>query len=67
MPRIYGEEQRKVKRQVCEDLIEELNLTYLKSFQTITEKGFGDGAIADLTQLFLTSRDCAINSIKEGM
>ena len=67
MTRIYGEDQRIMKKKVCDELIDELNLTYLNSFQTITEKGFGDGVVAELTQLFLMSRDVAINTIKDGI
>ena len=65
MARIYGDEQRLARKKLCEDLIDELNLTYLKSFEKLTDEGFGDGVIAKLTQLFLKSRDAAIDTIKE--
>ena len=67
MSRLYGEEQRLAKTKVCEDLIHQLNLTYLKTFEKITNEGFGDGVIATLTQLFLKSRDAAINTILEDI
>ena len=63
MSRVYREEQREAQRKVCNDLIEQLEGTYLRTFEKITDIGFGDGVIAKLTQLILISREGAISPL----
>ena len=63
MSRVYREEQREAQRKVCNDLIEQLEGIYLRTFEKITDIGFGDGVIAKLTQLILISREAAISPL----
>ena len=67
MSRIYGHEQREARKKICEDLIEQLNQLYLQTFEEITKVGFGDGVLANLTQLLLKSRDQAITPLEDDM
>tara|TARA_Y100001970_G_C13908092_1_gene687108 strand:+ start:455 stop:652 length:198 start_codon:yes stop_codon:yes gene_type:complete len=61
MIRKYGDEQRKAVAKIKEELIDELEKTYLLSFEKLNEAGLGDGVIVKLTQLFLMSKDAAVS------
>ena len=59
------EEQRRKIRQEREDLIEELEAIYHKSFERLTELDLGEGSVARLTLLLLRSREAAITPLQE--
>ncbi len=63
MTRLYGIEQREAEKKVCNELIEQLEDLYLRTFEKLTDIGFGDGVIARLTQVLLLSRDSAISPL----
>ena len=60
MSRLYGNDQRDAEQKICNDLIEQLDDVYLRTFDKLTDIGFGDGVIARLTQLLLVSKEAAI-------
>ena len=64
MNRKYGAEQRQVVCKIREDLIAELNLTYMRVFENLDKQGLGEGMVAKVTQLILLSRDAAISPLE---
>ena len=67
MVRIYREEQRAAIKEIREDLIEELESTYLKTFNKLNEIGLGEGMVIRLTQTILLSRDAAISPLRDDI
>ena len=67
MVRIYREEQRAAIKGIREDLIEELESTYLKTFNKLNEIGLGEGMVIRLTQTILLSRDAAISPLRDDI
>ena len=67
MVRIYREEQRAAIKEIREDLIEELESTYLKTFNKLNEIGLGEGMVIRLTQKILLSRDAAISPLRDDI
>ena len=67
MKRKYGEEQRCTVKSLKEELISELEVVYMKSFDKITKSGLGVGAAAKLTQNILLSKESAITCIKKNL
>lgn len=65
MKRIYGEEQRAAARLIRQELIIKLETIYLKTFEELNEAGLGEGMVIKLTQLFLLSRDGALNPLQK--
>ncbi len=63
MARKYGEEQRVAADTIRENLLNQLQKLYLKTFQEIMEAELGAGTTTKLTQLFLLSRDGAITPL----
>ena len=67
MKRKYGNEQRESVTAMKEDLVKQLDSLYLKAFEGLNYSGFGEGIIANLTQLLLTSRDGALSPLKKSI
>ena len=63
MKRKYGEEQRKHIESLLKTLVDELESTYLNTFEKLDKQGLGEGQIAKLTQLMLISREAAIRPL----
>ena len=60
MPRKYGEEQRIAVLNIQQDLVNDLQDLYLKTFEKLNNESLGDGVLAKLTQQILLSRDGAL-------
>ena len=67
MKRKYGEEQRDTVKTLKEELIKELEVVYMRSFDKIANSGLGAGTTAKLTQNILLSKDSAITFIKRTL
>lgn len=65
LARKYGADQRSAIKAIKATLIEQLEVIYLQTFEKLNEQGLGTGAITNLTQVLLMSRDGAISPLKE--
>ena len=64
MKRIYANEQLEAIEKIIQNLIIDLESTYLTTFDKLKDQDLGDGQIASLTQLILLSRDAAISTLQ---
>ena len=59
------ESQRKIIKQQREELVQELEVIYLKAFEKLTRLNLNEASLARLTQLILNSREAAITILQK--
>ena len=59
------DQQREVIRAQRKQLIKELEMTYLRTFDRLTTLDLNEGNLAKLTQLILNSKEAAIQTLEQ--